>query len=258
MPIIPPPSAKAPAQQPSPPSPMVVRYTATQCNRVVKADPPERCFACDERPLCALHVGQLCEDCQQDSGDPAVEAAPGPAVEAAPGAAVQAVAMSVEGAEEVDEDLATQNIVEEDQCGFAALVMMPLDQAVLYTTHRPGPLAAEFCAGPVIDAEAQPCAPEDWPLGPFVHEEEELGPPTPSKFPVIATRPGSLMVVREGQVGGMAVVEDTSDPPVAQVLRWDVANTHPRVADTFVLVQLGLLVANPERPKKYWCPCQQV
>ena len=82
-----------------------------------------------------------------------------------------------------------------------------------------------------------------------------MGAPTPSKFPVIATQPGSLMVVREGQVGGMAVVEDTSDP---QVLGWDVAGTHPRLVDTSVLVQSGLLVANPERPKEYWCPCQQV
>ena len=105
--------------------------------------------------------------------------------------------MSAEGAEEVDEDLGTQKIVEEDLCGFAALVMMPLDQTVLYTTHRPGPLAAEISAGPVIDASAQPCAPEDCPLGPFVHEEEELEAPTPSKFPVIATQPGSPMVVRE-------------------------------------------------------------
>ena len=38
--------------------------------------------------------------------------------------------------------------------------------------------------------------------------------PTPSEFPVIATKPGSLMVVPEGQVGGMAVVEDTMDPPL--------------------------------------------
>ena len=56
----------------------------------------------------------------------------------------------------------------------------------------------------------------------------------------------------------MAVVEDTVDPPVAQGLRWDVAGTHPCVVDTFVLVQSGLVVANPERPKEYWCPCQHV
>ena len=56
----------------------------------------------------------------------------------------------------------------------------------------------------------------------------------------------------------MAVVGDTVDPLVTQVLRWDVAGTHPRVLDTYVLVQSGLLVANPERPKEYWCPCQQV
>ena len=67
------------------------------------------------------------------------------------------------------------------------------------------------------------------------------------------------MVVREGQVGGIAVVEDTSNPPtVAEVLRWDVAGTHPRVVDTSVLVQSGLLVTNPERQKECWCPCQQV
>ena len=117
-----------------------------------------------------------------------------------------------------------------DLCRFGALVMMRLDQTVLYTTHRPGPLAAEIFAGPVIDASAQPCAPEDSPLGPFVHEEEELEAPIPSKFPVIATQPGSLIVVREGHVGGMAVVEETVDPPVAQVLRWDVAGTHPRLS----------------------------
>ena len=198
MPIIPPPWAEAPTQQLSPPSPKVVHCTAAQCNRVVKADPPAKCFACDERPLCALHVGQLFEDCQRDCGDPAVEAAPRPAVEAAPTPAVQPMAMSTEGAEEVDENLGTQKIVEEDLCGFAPLVIIPLYRTVLYTTHRPRPRAAEISAGPVIDASAQPCAPEDCPLGPFVQEEEELEAPTPSKFPVIATQPGTLMVVREG------------------------------------------------------------
>ena len=64
---------------------------------------------------------------------------------------------------------------------------MPVDLTVLYTSHRPGPLAAEILAGPVIDVSAQPCAPEDCPLGPFVHEEEELPAPTPNKFPMIAT-----------------------------------------------------------------------
>ena len=147
--------------------------------------------------------------------------------------------------------------MEDDLCGLAALVRMPFDQTVLYTTHHPGPLAAAIYAKPVIDTSAQPCAPEDCPLGPFVHEDEELGAPTPSRFPITATQPGNLMVVREGQVGGMAVVEDTSDPPVAQVLRWDVAGTHPHVVDTSFLVQSGPLVANPERPKEYWCPCQQ-
>ena len=190
-PIIPPPWAEAPAQQPSPPSPKVVHCKEAQCNRVVKADPPANRFACDERPFCALHVGQLCEDCHRDSGDPALEAAPGPAVEAAPRAAVEAVVMSAEGAEEVDEDLGKQKIVEEDLCGFAALVMMPLDQTVLYTTHCPGPLAAKISTRPVIDASAQPCAPENYPLGTFVHEEEELEAPTPSKFPVIATQRGA-------------------------------------------------------------------
>ena len=171
-------------------------------------------------------------------------------MEAALAPTVEAVEMPPERAEEVDEG--TQKIVEEDLCGFAALVMMPLDQTVVYTTHRQGPLVAEISAGPVVDASAEFCAPEDCPLGPFVHEEEELEPPTPSKFRVFATQPGSLMVVREGQMGGMAVVEDTVDPPVAQVLRWDVAGTHPRVVDTSVLVQSGLVVANPERPKEYY------
>ena len=67
MPIIPPPRAQAPAQQPSPPSPMAVHRTAAQCNRVVNADPPAKCFVCDERPLCAVHVGQFCADAQRDS-----------------------------------------------------------------------------------------------------------------------------------------------------------------------------------------------
>ena len=38
----------------------------------------------------------------------------------------------------------------------------------------------------------------------------------------------------------MAVMEDTPDPPVAQVLRWDEGGTHPRAVD---LVSSGLLVA---------------
>ena len=45
--------------------------------------------------------------------------------------------MAAEGAEEADEGM--QQILEEDLCTFAALVMMPVDQTVLYTTHRPGP-----------------------------------------------------------------------------------------------------------------------
>ena len=241
VPIIPPPWVEAPAPQLSPPSPKAVHCTGAQYNRMVQADPPAKCFACDERPLCAVHVGQLCADCHRNSGEdaPAMESAP--AVEAVP------PEMAAEGAEEVDEG--TQKIVEEDLCGFAAVVMMPLDQTVLYTTHHPRPLAAAISAGPLIDVSAQPCAPEDRPLDPFVHEDEELEAPTPSKFPVIRMQPGSLMMVREGQVGGMAVVEDTVDPPVAQVLRWDVAGTHPRVVDTSVLVQSGLLVANIEHPK---------
>ena len=56
-------------------------------------------------------------------------------------------------------------------------------------------------------------------------------------------------------LGGMAEGKDTADPLVAQVLRPDVAGTHPRVVDTSILVQSGLLVANPERPNEYWCPC---
>ena len=134
---------------------------------VVKADPPARCFACDNHPLCAVHVGQLYAECQRHAGEEAL------ALEAAP------AEMAAEGAEEVDEG--TQKIVEEDLGGFATLVMMPLDQTVLYTTHRRGPLLAKILAGPVIDMSVQPCAPEDCPLGPFVHEQEELESPTPSR-----------------------------------------------------------------------------
>ena len=143
VPIIPPPWAEAPAQQPSPPSPKGVHCTAAQCNCLVRADPPPKCFACDDSPLCAVHVGQLCVDCQRDSGEDA------PAVEDAPAGEDAPAEKDPEGAEEADEG--TQKIVEEDLCGFTALVMMPLDQTVLYTTHRPGPLAAEISAGPVID-----------------------------------------------------------------------------------------------------------
>ena len=52
--------------------------------------------------------------------------------------------------------------------------MMPLDHTVLHTTHRPWLLAAEISAAPMIDVCAQPCAPKECPVGPFVHEEEEL------------------------------------------------------------------------------------
>ena len=81
---------------------------------------------------------------------------------------------------------------------------------------RPGPLAAHISAGPVIDVSTNSCAPEICALGPFVHEEEELAAPTPSKIPIIARQPGSLMVVSEGPVNGIAVVEDTVDPPEKQ------------------------------------------
>ena len=221
------------AQQPSPPlSPKAVHCTAAQSNRVVRADPPPKCFACDDSPLCALHVGQLCADYQRDSREDAPVVEDEPAGEDAP------AEKDAEGAEEADDG--TQKIVEEDLCGFAALVMMPLDQTVLYTTHRPGPLAVEILAGPVIDVSAQPCAPEDCPLGPFVHDEEELPAPTPSKIHVIAKQPDSLMVVREGQVGGIAVVEDNVDPPAAQILQRDVAGSHPRVVDTSTWSNRGL------------------
>ena len=100
-------------------------------------------------------------------------------------------------------------------------------------------------------------APEDCPPSPFVHKEEELSAPTPSKVLAIAMHPGSPMLLREGQVGGIAMVEDNVDPPAAQVLRWDVAGNQPRVVDTSVVVQLGLLVANPERLKECRFPCQQ-
>ena len=50
-------------------------------------------------------------------------------------------------------------------------------------------------------------------MGPFVHKEGELLAPSPGKFLVVATHPGALMAVREGQDGGIAMVEDNSDPP---------------------------------------------
>ena len=46
-----------------------------------------------------------------------------------------------------------------------------------------------------------------------MHEEEELLAMDPSTSLVIATHPDSQMVVREGQVGGMVVVEENVDPP---------------------------------------------
>ena len=68
VPIIPPPLVEAPVQHPSPPSPKAVHHTASRCNRQVKADPPLNYFACDNSPLCALHVCQLCVDCQRILG----------------------------------------------------------------------------------------------------------------------------------------------------------------------------------------------
>ena len=40
--------------------------------------------------------------------------------------------------------------------------------------------------------------------------------------------------------------------------QWDVARGYPRVVDKSILVPFGPMVANPERSKEYWCPCQQV
>ena len=70
-------------------------------------------------------------------------------MEAAPGPAVEAVEMAAEGAEEVDEG--TQKIVEEDLCGLAAVVMMPLDRllalltGVLYVCLICSRLFLKFC-----------------------------------------------------------------------------------------------------------------
>ena len=57
MPIILPPWAEAPAQQLSPPSSKAVHSTATQCNRVVKADPPLKCAT---TVLFVLHMRVNC------------------------------------------------------------------------------------------------------------------------------------------------------------------------------------------------------
>ena len=153
-----------------------------------------------------------------------------------------------------------QKIVEEDLCLFAAVLMMPLDQTVMYTTHRPRPLGAEILAGPVIDVSVQPCNSQDCPVGPVVHDMEELAAARLSKFHVVAALRGSLMVVHKDQGSGIALVEDDVDPApsAAQVLRWDVASSHPRVVTTSVLVQSRLLVGNPQSPKEHWCPWQQV
>ena len=74
----------------------------------MKADPPVKCFAYDERALCAVHLGQLCANCQRDFGEDALAVEDAPAVEAVP------VEMAAEGAKEVDEE--TRKIVEEDLC----------------------------------------------------------------------------------------------------------------------------------------------
>ena len=50
----------------------------------------------------------------------------------------------------------------------------------------------------------------------------------------------------------MAVVEDTVPPPPPLPKSCDGMWHAP------ILVQSGLLVANSERPKEYWCLCQQV
>ena len=64
--------------------------------------------------------------------------------------------------------------------------------------------------------------------------------------------------MRKGQLGGITVVEDNVNSLATQVLRWDVARSHQRVVDMSVMVRSGILVANPERPKECWCPCQEV
>ena len=48
----------------------------------------------------------------------------------------------------------THKIVEDNLCGVAALLMMPMDHTVPLATNRVGPLAARISADPVIDATA--------------------------------------------------------------------------------------------------------
>ena len=72
VPIASPPWMKAPVQEPpqSPsPLPTAIHCTTAYCNCLVRAEPPPKCFACDDRLLCVVLANQLGADCQNDSGE---------------------------------------------------------------------------------------------------------------------------------------------------------------------------------------------
>ena len=89
--------------------------------------------------------------------------------------------------------------------------MRSLEQMVLYTTHRWERLAAEILAGPVIDMSVQSCAP----LGPFVHDKEELPALTPKQVSCRCHPAGQLVGgARRPGGGGLQWWRTTWTPPL--------------------------------------------
>ena len=132
VPIVPPPCAEAPPQQPLPPSPKVLHCTAAQCNRVVKADPPAKCSPVPNVPFVLYMSGNSVKT-----------------ISGILGILLWRPPLNLLWRPPLDMLWRLWRCQPREQrksmrtCGFAALVLMPLDQTVLYTTHRHGPLATK-------------------------------------------------------------------------------------------------------------------
>ena len=160
--------------------------------------------------------------------------------------------IDTEGAGEVN--VGTQKIVEEDLCGFAPVLMMPFDQTVMYTTNRPRATGGKDFSGPGDQRICPALRPQRLSPGPICPRGGGAVSPKPKQVPCHchapkqpdggARRRGGW----DGSGGGQRGPPFHPNPAMGR-------GRQPWVVDTPVLVKSELLVADPERPKEYWCPC---
>ena len=129
-------------------------------------------------------------------------------------------------------------------CTFAVTCLMRLANTGLVTQHLQQPTETVTAQQP-MDVQATPCLPENSPFGPHTHEEERLRQPI-SCFPLLRTKPGTILIIRSGRCGG-TTYRGYPDGDELRVLRRDqVPREMQNVADPMILFKSGLVVQNPK------------